>query len=235
MTHFEGKSVIQHLKAARLRGALASSEIHGTEQPGHLAAACDAAKEVAFILALLVLLFNAPFMPLLIASFSLLIWKVGRSALLGWARLERLHTLIEQERWEIEHKREEEEEELMALYKAKGLSGQLLKDVVAILSSDDNRLLQVMLEEEMGLTLEVYEHPLKQCVGAGVGVAGSAACILLALPFGMWAILATAAFIVLLASLIMALSQQNSKLEAMTWSFALLAFSLGLIYLLALP
>jgi len=232
MTHFGNKSVIDHLKEARLRGAVAASEIHGTEQPGHLAAACDAAKETAFILAALILLFNAPLTPLLVLSFALLIWKVGRSALLGWARLERLHRLIEQERWEIEHRRDEEEEELTALYQAKGLSGQTLKDVVTTLASDDNRLLQVMLEEEMGLTLEAYEHPLKQCVGAGVGVLVSAAAICLSLPFGGWGILTTSALLVLLASFIMAKTQGNSKLEAGVWSFALLTFSLGLIYLL---
>ncbi len=32
--------------------------------------------------------------------------------------------------------------------------------------ADDNRLLRVMLEEELGLTLEAYEHPLKQAFGA---------------------------------------------------------------------
>ena len=31
--HFEGKSVQEHLKAARAKGALAAAEIHGTEMP----------------------------------------------------------------------------------------------------------------------------------------------------------------------------------------------------------
>ena len=36
--------------------------------------------------------------------------------------------------------------------------------------ANDNRLLQVMMEEEMGLTLRIYEHPLKQGFFAALGV-----------------------------------------------------------------
>src|SRR4051812_27122834 len=96
--HFGGKSVIEHLKEARSRGAIASAEIHGTEMPGHLAAGADAARETAFLLGVLFFLFDGSFSVLFIASVALLIWKAGRSALLGWARLERLHRLIEEER-----------------------------------------------------------------------------------------------------------------------------------------
>jgi len=109
MTHFGGKSVAEHLKEARMRGSLASAEIHGTEMPGHLAAGCDAARETAFLLGVVFFLFDTQPWPLIIASLAILVWKVGRSALLGWARLERLHRLIEEERWEIEHSREEEQ------------------------------------------------------------------------------------------------------------------------------
>ncbi len=100
--HFEGKSVIEHLKAARAKGALAAAEIHGTEMPGHLSAAADAARDTAVVLILLWILF--PDQPLLFFLFAtgLFLWKIGRSALLGWARLERLHRVIEEERWEIQ-------------------------------------------------------------------------------------------------------------------------------------
>lgn len=232
MRHFEGKSVALHLREARTRGALASSEIHGTEQPGHLAAGCDAAREMAFLLGLLFFLFDASLLFLLIASLGFLVWKVGRSALLGWARLERLHRLIEEERWEIEHSREEEEEELMALYAAKGLSGQLLKDVVATLCADDNRLLQVMLEEEMGLTLEVYEHPIKQCLGAGVGVLCAASVFLLGCLGGMWTTIAAVVAVIALSAYLMARAQRNEAMVAIVWNLAIAAFGLGVVYLL---
>jgi len=232
MTHFGGKSVAEHLKEARMRGSLASAEIHGTEMPGHLAAGCDAARETAFLLGVVFFLFDTQPWPLIIASLAILVWKVGRSALLGWARLERLHRLIEEERWEIEHSREEEEKELTALYQAKGLSGQLLKDVVSTLSSEDNRLLQVMLEEEMGLTLEVYEHPIKQCLGAGAGVVLAAGLFLLGYLGGLWGIIGAITVVVIMSAYLMARAQRNEPIASITWNLALIALGLGFVYIL---
>ncbi len=230
--HFGDKSVIEHLKEARARGALASAEIHGAEMPGHLAAGADSARETAYILGILYLLMGHSFWFLFIAACGLLIWKVGRSALLGWARLERLHRLIEEERWEIEHDRKQEEEELMALYSAKGFSGQLLKDVVSTLSSDDNRLLRVMLEEEMGLTLEVYEHPLKQSVGAGVGVISAGILTILGSFGGFWPFFVSIGVICASSAWIMAYLTRNRAMEAIIWNLALASFGLGAVYLL---
>jgi vacuolar iron transporter family protein len=230
--HFSGKSVIEHLKEARARGALASSEIHGTEMPGHLAAGADAARETAFFLALLFLIFNASFWTLFIAAIGSVIWKVGRSALLGWSRLERLHRLIEEERWEIEHDREQEEKELIALYQAKGFSGQLLKDITSVLASDDNRLLKVMLEEEMGLTLEVYEHPLKQSLGAAIGSMVASSLIMVGSVGGLWGVGAAGALTTAAAAYMMARFTRNHVMEAVVWNLALIAFGLGVVYLL---
>ncbi len=56
--HFEGKSVHEHLKAARAKGALAAAEIHGTEMPGHLSAAADAARDTAVVLMLHWIIFH---------------------------------------------------------------------------------------------------------------------------------------------------------------------------------
>ncbi len=174
--HFQGKSVSEHLKDARRRGTLASSETHGAEMPGHLAAGADSAKNTAISLFLVWVIleqFGIPtktlFTILVIFSFGWVIWMIGRSASLGWARLERLHRLIEQERWEIEHHRAREKEELREMYRNKGFEGKLLDEVVDVLMADDNRLLHVMLEEELGLSVEAYEHPLKQGLGAATG------------------------------------------------------------------
>ncbi len=230
--HFGGKTVIEHLKEARMRGALASAEIHGAEMPGHLAAGADAARETAFLLGVLYLVTGGSFLVLLLTAIGFLIWKVGRSALLGWGRLERLHRLIEEERWEIEHDRAQEEKELAALYEAKGFSGELLKDVVSILSSDDNRLLKVMLEEEMGLTLEVYEHPLKQSVGAAVGVVFASLLLFFGRLGGVEAVFTSIGIATGLSAWIIAYLQRNRILEAIVWNLALAAFGLGAIYLL---
>src|SRR5258708_5478551 len=114
-THFKGKEAIQHVLDARIRGKVGTEETHGVEMPGHLFAAFDAAKETAAILLFLGVILNVFSLDnrlkialLGIFVIAYLIWKLGRSALLGWTRLQRLHRLIEEERWEIEHHRPQE-------------------------------------------------------------------------------------------------------------------------------
>lgn len=228
--HFEGKSVLEHLKAARAKGAMAAAEIHGTEMPGHLAAGADAARDTAVSLLLLWILF--PSQPLLYFLFAagLFLWKAGRSALLGWARLERLHRVIEEERWEIEHEREQEREELAAMYQAKGLTGKLLDEVVTVMMADDNRLLHIMLEEEMGLALEVYEHPLKQSLGAGIGVIFASA--LFAGGYFLFSPLIGTALTVTIAALLVAKLERNRRIEAVIWNLSVVAFVVGSVYFL---
>lgn len=237
-THFKGKEAIEHVIEARMKGKAASSEIHGTELPGHYSAAADAAKETAFLILILWTLFSEIGFPiekmhqiLIVFTLALLVWKVGRSAILGWARLERLHRLIEEERWEIEHHRPQEKEELRALYAAKGFSGKLLDEAVDVLMADDNRLLQIMLEEELGLSLESYEHPLKQAAGAFVGVVGSAFILsfgLFILPF--WGAAACAALIIALAAGSSAQLQKNHPLPSIIWNLAVAALAAGVAY-----
>jgi hypothetical protein len=229
--HFEGKSVVEHLKAARAKGALAAAEIHGTEMPGHLSAAADATRDTAITLLLVSILFPAQSSLYLLLAGGLFLWKIGRSALLGWARLERLHRVIEEERWEIEHAREQEREELAALYAAKGLSGKLLDEVVTVLMADDNRLLNIMLEEEMGLALEVYEHPLKQSVGAGIGVLIAAVLFAGGLLFPGGILIATA-LSVMIASFTTAKLEQNRRIEALIWNLSVAAFAAVSVYFL---
>jgi len=239
--HFKGKEAIEHVIDARIKGRAASAEIHGAELPGHYSAAADAAKETALILLVLWTLFNELHFPeakLYWISLCLIIgwvfWKVGRSAILGYSRLERLHRLIEEERWEIEHHRPQEREELKALYAAKGFSGRLLDESVDILMADDNRLLQVMLEEELGLSLESYEHPLKQALGAffGVVVSGSImSCGFFLLPW--WGMAATAVFVIGLSAGIVAHKEHNQPLPAIVWNVANAALASGVAYFAA--
>lgn len=238
-SHFQGKQALEHVLEARMKGKAASSEIHGTELPGHYSAAADAAKETAFLILVLWTLFSELHyaqMPwiLFVFTFALLIWKVGRSAILGWTRLERLHRVIEEERWEIEHHRPQEKEELRALYAAKGFSGKLLDEAVDVLMADDNRLLQIMLEEELGLSLESYEHPLKQAAGAFFGVAVSALILsfgLIVLP--LWGAAACAALIIAFAAAGSAHLQKNLPLPSIIWNLAVAALATGVAYFAA--
>ncbi|HSX04793.1 MAG TPA: VIT1/CCC1 transporter family protein [Rhabdochlamydiaceae bacterium] len=234
MDHFQGKTVPEHLKEARERGAFAKAEVHGTEIPGHLAALSDSCKDSAIALLILWALLSQSSLShsasfLILGAFSLgwLIWKTGRSALLGWSRLERLHRVIEEERFEIEHHRQQERSELTELYRAKGFSGKLLTDAVDVLMADDNRLLTIMLEEEFGLSLESYEHPLKQSFGA---FAGTLLCsLLLLLTFYFlpgFALPCAALFIVSLSSAIAAKLEGNNPLPAFIWNLSV-ALSAG--------
>ncbi len=235
MNHFKGKEPLQHVIDARLKGKIASAEVHGTELPGHISAAADAAKETALILLILwALLGEGAHWFLLVFIAGWLTWKVGRSAILGWARIERLHRVIEEERWEIEHHRPQEKEELRALYNAKGFSGKLLDEVVEVLMADDNRLLQVMLEEELGLSFESYEHPLKQAAGAFVGVIGSAAIFsfgLFVLP--SWGPLVCAAVVIALSAGTTAQLEKNKPLPSIVWNLAIAFLAAAIAYFLA--
>lgn len=226
--HFKGKSAPEHLMDARAKGAAATGEIHGTEAPGSYVAFCDSAKETAIYLLLLTTIFPGPkFFPLFL--LALFIWKIGRSALLAYSRLERLHRLIEEERFEIEHHRQQEREELTEMYAAKGLKGDLLKKVIDVLMADDNRLLQIMLEEELGLTFESFDHPLMQALGAGLGVlfAGGIAFGASFFPYG----LPIASFCIAgLTSALMAKRRKNEIVPSTVWNLSLVALTYGIVY-----
>lgn len=238
--HFAGKKPLEHLVEARRKGKIVTSEIHGEELPGHYSAAADAAKETAFLLIVLWTLFNEIGFPrekahwfLVVFLFGWLAWKTGRSAILGWRRLERLHRLIEEERWEIEHHRLQEKEELKAIYGAKGFSGKLLDEVIEVLMADDNRLLQEMLEEELGLSLESYEHPLKQASGAAIGVIGTSILLafgLFALP--VWGPYFFAAVAIGLSAGTTAQLERNKPLPAIIWNLSAASLAAGCAYFL---
>lgn len=236
MSHHDQRSAsIDHVIEKRTRGIISSSEIHGTEIPGSISAGTDAARETVILLLLIHLFtlhFNSPstqtFWTFLLASFAWLIWKSGRSAWLGWSRLERLHRILEEERWEIEHNRDQERNELKTLYTAKGFEGKLLEEVLDVLMADGDRLLKVMIEEDLGLSLEVHEHPLKQALGAACGVAWSAAICLgfftLWPPGGLYL---SAIAILGFSSYLSAYYQGNRFTSAIVWNVAIAVLSIG--------
>jgi hypothetical protein len=237
-SHFHGKEALEHVIEARLKGHAASEEIHGVEMPGHISALADAAKETSLLFIVLWTILAGLHMEpstihwaLVIFASGWLVWKTGRSALLGWTRLERMHRVIEEERWEIEHHRPQEKEELRALYQAKGFSGRLLEEAVDVLMADDNRLLQVMLQEELGFQMESEEHPLKQATGAALGILISSAVMAFALfvlpPIGT--ILSGAVVIACTAGLV-ARFERNLVTRAIVWNLGVAALALGTAY-----
>lgn len=227
--HFKGKNAVDHVVEAQAKGLIAASEIHGTEIPGSISAAADGARNTIVIFLLVHILFIHWSLPTLIVFlFGWLLWSIGRSAWLGWSRLERLHRILEEERWEIEHNRTQERDELKALYQAKGFEGQLLEDVLDVLMADGDRLLRVMIEEELGLSLEVHEHPLRQALGAGIGILTSAALCLICLWIWPAGGLYVAALATLIASSIVSATYEGNRLiPAIVWNVGLAFLAVG--------
>jgi len=228
-SHFKGKKVFEHLKEARKKGQKATEESHGIETPGHIIGGADAAKELVTSALLIWVIGNTLgllqrqiFLLFSLFCFGFLLWKVGRSAVLAWSRIERVNRLIEEEKYEIEHNREEEKAELKEMYVAKGFSGELLNTVVDVLMADDNKLLGVMLEEELGVSLETFDHPLKQALGAGIGV--FLAAISLALGVKLFALpgLFIAGFLVIFAaSYVIAFIEKIAFVHYIVWNLSI--------------
>lgn len=242
--HFDGKQAIAHVAEAQAKGILSAAEIHGTEIPGHISAGADAARDTCLLfLLLLPLIFHGHWLVqspyyLLPLVGGWLVWRGGRAAWLGWARLERLHRVLEQEKWEIDHNRAQEKDELRELYRAKGFEGKLLEDVLDVLMADGDRLLRVMVEEELGLSLEKLEHPLKQGIGAAIGVFGAGAALIVAIAIGSETFAAFTGFVCVgLSGALLAYYAQNRMIPAITWNIALaaLAFAISFFTFQLLP
>lgn len=236
--HFKGKDARSHIAEVQADGVIASVEIHGAETPGFLFALTDAARETALLLLLVFLLFqqlgfdpNALYVTALSISAAWLFWKISRASWLAWSRLERLHRVMWQEKQEIEQNREQEREELKALYALKGFQGKLLDDVIDVLMADGDRLLRVMLEEEMGFRLEENEHPLIQGLGAGIGSFFASALIVLAYVFaGFTVSLVTGAVVIGIAAYYYARLERNNTVSAVVWNLGFALFSCIVAY-----
>ncbi len=77
---------------------------------------------------------------------------------------ELLNSEIDREKWEIEHKPDDERQEIEDIYKAKGFSGKELEMIVNKITSDKKVWLDTMLTEELNLNLEIAGHPLKSAL-----------------------------------------------------------------------
>lgn len=236
--HFEGKDAARHVVEAKAKGLLDQTESHGTEPPSLLSAACDSSKETSFSLLLLFavatfagLTHEAIGKVLIFFSIGLMMWKMGRSAMIAWGRLERLDKVLEEERYEIEHNTEQEREELSALYQAKGFEGKLLERVIDVLMADDNRLLKVMLEEELGLRLGSCEHPLKMAVASGLASFLSSIFILTFYFFGKdFSLILGGLLVIGFCSLVAAKFEKNEPLSTLIWNLSIATGVLGTIY-----
>ena len=100
-------------------------------------------------------------------AYLLVAMAVGLAVMFGISTGRSTHAQVEyyaaeldRERREIRDHFEHEQEEVRVLYAAKGFREPLLSQIVDTLSADDDRLLKVMMEEELGLSMHHMQHPL---------------------------------------------------------------------------
>lgn len=198
--HYGGKDALGHLLDARAKGYSAGSEPHGIEASGIWHAFCDSAKMTA--IAGLFLLLTKHFHPhslphmmsMLGLAFAWALWIGGRSCWLAFTRIDRLLKAIAEEKHEVDNNRSMEKKELREIYELKGFEGKLLDDVVDVLASDNNRLLEIMLEEELGIKKQCQDHPLLQGCSAFISSAlVGMMSVWLYYTFGLWGLALTAA------------------------------------------
>lgn len=238
--HYKGKEAIQHVAAVQAQGIIKSTECHGAETPGSILFAADSAREMAVGIVLLSLFLQAChfaslelFWLAILFAFSWSLWKGGRSAWLAWSGLEKLHRILSEERWEIQHNRAQEREELAVIYANKGFKGKLLEEVLDVLMADEDRLLQVMVREELGLSLEMYEHPLKQGLGAFLGgIISGAVIILFYFLFPSFGLFLGAIAVLSAASALSAYLEGNQITSAIIWNIGLGGLVFGTTYFL---
>ncbi len=234
MKHFEERSPFEHVQTARIKTKAKLKENHAVETKGFVDAFIRLMSESSMFFGILEIynLFSPTLLLIRLAFvLSFIFFRSIYCALDGWSRLERLHRVINEERYEIEHHENQEKEELKEIYKGKGFEGKLLDDVVSTLMADRNRLLSIMLEEELGLKIESYEHPLQPAFGALLGGLFIFFKMVIILNFfSLTSIFSFLSLFVLVSAFLKAYVEKISKLKTCVWHLANFGMISGLLY-----
>ncbi len=240
-SHVDDESAHNKTTCKRLKG-LNGKELYKHEPRGGTHTLLNASKEVSVLLLLVWTVLYEIHLPLNSTLFILatvaggwVVWRGCKSAYIAWNHLDYLHRVIIQEKQALETNREQSRKEITEMYRAKGLEGKLLNDVIDLFMSDDDRFLKIMIEEEFRITLESYDHPLKVGSGACLGAFTASFLILFASTLYPHFGVPVLAFILLgVSEGVLAYLNGRKIIASSIWTMAIGAMSVGLSHFLIL-
>ncbi len=74
---------------------------------------------------------------------------------------------MNREAYEVDNFPEVERQEIREIYEAKGFKGEILDKIISHITSDKNRWVKIMMQEELGLSLDQTVSPLKSGIATG--------------------------------------------------------------------
>lgn len=84
------------------------------------------------------------------------------------AKMEFIEMKRKQEEWEIDNMKDQETEEIRTIYREKGFKGQLLEDIVRVITSRRKVWVDTMMREELGL-IKDDKRPLDSSASTFIG------------------------------------------------------------------
>lgn len=74
---------------------------------------------------------------------------------------------MNREAYEVDHFPDVERQEIREIYESKGFKGEILEKIIAHITSDRKRWLDIMMREEFGLSLDATTTPTKSGIATG--------------------------------------------------------------------